>query len=194
MALGCLFALPVLACDLWVGSAGPIYDDPLELPPAPIGLVLGTSPRIQGRPNLYYEARLAAAEALYRSGRVPRLLLSGDGQRKSYDETLAMERDLLARGLPQSALLRDPSGLRTLDSLKNARDIFGVQRLIVVSQEFHAQRALFLARHLGLQAQALAARTPVSRRAWLKIRLREVGARCKAVLETRWGNSAPKPG
>jgi SanA protein len=163
--LALLCALPPLCCDVLVGRAGPVYRDPLELLPAPVGLVLGTSPRFSGRPNLYYQTRLDAAEALYRSGRVQRLLLSGDGQHKSYDETLSMQQDLLARGLPQAALLRDPSGLRTLDSLENARDIFGVEHLIVVSQEFHARRALYLAQRLGLRAQGLA------------------GARSKAVLE-----------
>jgi SanA protein len=178
-------ALPPLLADQWIGLSGPLERDPTRLSPAPMGLVLGTAPTVAGRPNLFYRARIEAARELWASGRVERLLLSGDGYRRGYDETAAMQRDLRAAGVPGEALLCDPNGLRTRDSLWNARELFGARRLIVVSQAFHARRALFLAKHLGLEAQALAAADP-HLSAWAKIRWRELGARNKAVLEVFW--------
>ena len=177
--------LPPLLADQWVGLSGPLERDPARLSPAPIGLVLGTAPTVEGRPNLFYRARIEAARELWASGRVERLLLSGDGYRRGYDETAAMLKDLRAAGVPPEALLSDPNGLRTRDSLWNARELFGARRLIIVSQAFHARRALFLAKHLGLEAQALAAADP-HLSAWAKIRWRELGARNKAVLEVLW--------
>ena len=177
--------LPPLLADQWVGSSGPVQRDPARLEPAPVGLVLGTAPTVQGRPNLFYRARIEAAQRLWASGRVQRLLLSGDGQRRGYDETRAMQTDLLAAGVPPEALICDPGGLRTRASLWNARELFGQRRLIVVSQAFHARRALFLARSLDIDAQALAASDP-HLGAWAKVRWRELGARNKAVFELLW--------
>lgn len=177
--------LPPLLADQWVGLSGPVERDPARLEPAPVGLVLGTAPTVQGRPNLFYRARIEAAQRLWASGRVQRLLLSGDGQRRGYDETRAMQTDLLAAGVPPEALICDPLGLRTRDSLWNASELFGERRLIVVSQAFHARRALFLARSLGIDAQAFAASDP-HLGAWAKVRWRELGARNKAVFELLW--------
>ena len=163
LALGALGLLAALAAwlaerSLERSSAARIVSDPATLPAASAGaetaLVLGAAPiGPEGGPNRYFEYRLDAAASLWRSGRVRLLLLSG-----APGEPEAMRAGLVARGVPDGALRLDDGGLRTRDSLRQARTVFGQTRLIVVSQRFHLARALFLARADGLDAWGLEAR------------------------------------
>jgi SanA protein len=163
LALGALGLVVVLAAwlaerSLERSSAARIVSDPAALPPDLVdggaGLVLGAAPiGPEGGPNRYFEYRLDAAALLWRAGKVRLLLLSG-----APGEPEAMRAGLVARGLPETALRLDDGGLRTRDSLRRARTVFGQKRLIVVSQRFHLARALFLARADGLDAWGLEAR------------------------------------
>ena len=135
-----------------------VRNNPEEVPRFETALVLGTAPfgvRGQNLRTLTY--RLDAAAALWHSGRVKRLLASGNRIDDSYDETAAMRDGLLARGVPASVIELDPLGRRTWDSIRRARDIFGQRRLLVVSQRDHLARSVFLARHLGIEAWGVAA-------------------------------------
>lgn len=163
LALGALGLVVVLAAwlaerSLERSSAARIVSDPAALPPdladGGAGLVLGAAPiGPEGGPNRYFEYRLDAAALLWRAGKVRLLLLSG-----APGEPEAMRAGLVARGVPEGALRLDDGGLRTRDSLRRARTVFGQKRLIVVSQRFHLARALFLARADGLDAWGLEAR------------------------------------
>ena len=136
-----------------------LSDDPAKLPATDVALVLGAAPiGPEGGPNRYFEYRLDAAAALWRAGKVKYLLVSGDNRPPDYDEPTAMRAGLIARGVPAAAIYRDFGGLRTWDSVLRARAVFGQHRLIIVSQGFHAARAIFLARRAGLDAWGLAAR------------------------------------
>ena len=136
-----------------------LFDDPAKLPDVDVALVLGAAPiGPEGGPNRYFEYRLDAAAALWRAGKAKYLLVSGDNSRPDYDEPSAMRAGLIARGVPASAIYRDFAGVRTRDSMLRAKSVFGQQRLIVVSQGFHAARAIFLARGEGIEAWGLAAR------------------------------------
>jgi SanA protein len=136
-----------------------LTDDPAALPAVDVALVLGAAPiGPEGGPNRYFEYRLDAAAALWRAGKVRYLLVSGDNRRPDYDEPTAMRAGLIARGVPAEAIYRDFAGVRTRDSMLRARSVFGQQRLIVVSQGFHAARAIFLARRDGVETWGLAAR------------------------------------
>jgi SanA protein len=129
------------------------------LPDVEVALVLGAAPiGPEGGPNRYLEYRLDAAAALWRAGKVKYLLLSGDRRPPDYDEPSVMRARLIARGVPAQAIYRDFGGIRTRDSVLRARSVFGQRRLIIVSQGFHASRAIFLARHEGIEAWGLAAR------------------------------------
>ena len=155
----------VLALAAWLAerslewsSAARIVSDPAALPAGASGveaaLVLGAAPiGPEGGPNRYFEYRLDAAALLWRAGKVRLLLLSG-----APGEPEAMRAGLVARGVPEGALRLDEDGLRTRDSLRHARNLFGQTRLIVVSQRFHLARALYLARARGLDAWGLEAR------------------------------------
>jgi SanA protein len=133
--------------------------DAAALPDVDVALVLGAAPiGPEGGRNRYLEYRLDAAAALWRAGKVKYLLVSGDKRPPDYDEPSAMRAGLIARGVPAAAIYRDFAGLRTRDSILRARSVFGQHRLVIVSQGFHANRAIFLARREGIEAWGLEAR------------------------------------
>jgi SanA protein len=137
------------------------FADPARVPSTDVALVLGTAPiRPEGGPNRYFVYRLDAAAALWKLGKVKYFIVSGSGE-----EPDAMRAGLIKRGVPAQVIYRDPAGYRTWDSVLRARDVYGQRRLVIVSQRFHLDRALFIARHEGLLAAGLAARdvdTPYS--------------------------------
>jgi SanA protein len=159
-----------------------IYQDVQHVPPNDVALVLGTSKYINGRLNPYYQGRVDAALALYRAGKVSRILVSGDNSRLDYDEPLAFEQDLIRLGVPESAITLDRAGLRTLDSIVRARETFGLTRFVVVSQRFHCERALFIAHSKGLRAIGFAARE-VMHPVRYRVMVREYLARVKAGID-----------
>ncbi|MEY6431068.1 ElyC/SanA/YdcF family protein [Thioalkalicoccus limnaeus] len=163
-------------------ARGQIHDDLARVPPAPVALVLGTSSRRPGGPNLFYSPRIEAAAELYHAGRVRAILVSGDNATPHYNEPQTMRRDLIAHGVPDEYITLDYAGFRTLDSMIRAKAVFGQDHLIIVSQRFHAERALFLAHHAGIRATAYAAADP-SQNWYSRVRRRETLARAAAVLD-----------
>ena len=132
-------------------SAGRLYDSAADIPHREVGLVLGCSRRLgSGDPNPFFDSRVHAAAELFRAGKVDYLLVSGDNHTKGYDEATAMRDALLQAGIPADRIYSDCAGFRTLDSMVRARDVFGLKQVTVVSQEFHNQRAIFLASHQNL--------------------------------------------
>ncbi|WP_119393694.1 SanA/YdcF family protein [Salinibius halmophilus] len=155
-----------------------------------VALVLGTSKfLVGGGINQYYQNRINRAAELYQSGRVKILLVSGDNGTLAYNEPVQMQRDLMRLGVPESAIVLDYAGFRTLDSVQRAHKVFGLDHMLVVSQPFHLPRALFLAEQVGMQAQGVAAAEP---HWWwnARVRLREVLARNVAILDTLMGRQA----
>ena len=186
-AASLLVAVP-LACDLVVGRSAVVYASADAVPHHRVALVLGTSPTVAaGRPNLYYRYRLEAAAALWEAGAVDGFLVSGDNGTVEYDEPTAMREDLAALGVPLEAITCDYAGFRTLDSVVRAKEVFGLDEVVVVSQAFHAECAVFLAGRCGLDAVGFAARTPSARRTRWKNRAREVLARTLAVWDVAIG-------
>jgi SanA protein len=151
-----------------------------KLPRRECALLLGTNKYLaRGKVNWYYRYRIEAAARLYRSGKVERILLSGDGRSRYYDEVKRMRRDLIRRGIPASALVSDPGGVRTLESIRRSAERFGCRRPIIVSQPFHLERALYIARALGMEALGYAAAAREDTPAALRMRIREILARGK---------------
>jgi SanA protein len=175
-----------LVCDLVVGAGTAVFTDPAKVPHHRVALVLGTSPTVAGRANLFYTARLAAAAELYHAGAVDGLLVSGDNGSHAYDEPTAMKDGLVALGVPAAHVTCDFAGFRTLDSIVRAKHVFGLDAFVIVSQPFHAQRAVFLARAHGIDALAFGASNP-NMKAWLKVRARETAARTLAVFDVLAG-------
>ncbi|GAB5519725.1 MAG: hypothetical protein RhofKO_19760 [Rhodothermales bacterium] len=168
-----------------------IYTDLEDLPEREVALVLGTSPKINGVPNVFYTTRIAAARSLYEADKVSHILASGDNSTQYYNEPGAMQDDLVDNGVPADSITMDYAGLRTLDSVVRADEIFGQKSFVIVSQRFHAERAVFLARSHGLDAIAYCAENvPMSHAP--KVYLREYGARIKALLDTYVLDTRPR--
>lgn len=122
-------------------------------------LVLGAGVFSDGEPTPVLEGRLRAALALWQGGRVTWILVSGDNRTPRYNEPQAMRRWLLKQGVPADRVLTDYAGRRTHASLKRARLVFGMERAVVVTSDFHLPRALYLADRVGLQAIGVPAPT-----------------------------------
>ncbi|MCP4501371.1 MAG: hypothetical protein GY822_15540 [Deltaproteobacteria bacterium] len=182
--LPALFVAVVVLSDLRIGfhATERITDDVNEVIPVEVGLVLGTTPGKKSNPNQFFSLRMDSAAALFHAGKVRALLVSGANTSRHYNETKAMEDALVARGVPRLAITRDEAGLRTLDSIIRAKKIFGLKEVVVVSQRFHLERALFLADHHGLVTTGFAT-AGVDFRNHLGIRFREVLARVKANID-----------
>jgi len=162
-----------------------------DLPVVRVGLVLGCSPKMRdGRENSFFSRRISAASELFRAGRVQYLLLSGDNSRADYDEPGAMRRALVRAGVPASRLVLDDAGFRTLDSVIRAKEVFGLQEVTIVSQHFHNERAVYLARTHGLRAFGFDA-AGVGGLEGARIALREAVSRIFAVLDVNVFHTRP---
>ncbi len=162
-----------------------------ETPECQVGLVLGTSKYAEGDVNRYYRARIEAAAELYHAGRIRAILVSGDASTRYYDETTTMQRDLIELGVPEDYILLDYAGVRTLDSVFRAKKVFGLDRVTVVSQQFHCERALYLADAVGLAATGYCAEdTPYSDS--LMMRGRETLARVMAFADLNLFGTQPR--
>jgi SanA protein len=172
-------ALAVIGANLAVlggGRGGHVAGSP------DCALVLGAGLRDDGTPSDVLRDRLDEALDLYRAGRVSRIIVSGDHQTATYDEPNAMRVYLEAKGVPAEAVFMDHAGLDTYSSMWRARHVFGVSRIVVVTQQFHLARAVWCARALGMEAEGSAADRHLYRGiAWLQ--LREVVSRTKAVVD-----------
>jgi SanA protein len=173
----------LLLCERRVASAaeGRCHTDLATIEARPVALLLGTAPDFDGRENAFYTTRIEAAAELFNAGKVRAILASGDNSRRDYDEPSDMKADLIAAGVPAEFITLDYAGFRTRDSVIRAKEVFGQLDLIVVSQRFHAERALFIAQQQGIEACAYIARDPSSRVSNFRVRAREVLARTLAV-------------
>lgn len=131
-----------------------IFDNLNQVPSKKYGLVLGTSKWGRVGINPYFRFRMEAAAQLYHHHKVEKLIVSGDNHVKTYDETTDMAMYLIQLGVPDSAIIRDYAGFRTFDSVVRAQKVFHCHELIIVSQKFHNQRAIFIAHHYGIDAVA----------------------------------------
>ena len=153
-------------------------------PEAPVALVLGAQVYPDGTPSAFLAGRLDLARRLLEAGRVQVLLLSGDGAAREYDEPKAMQAYLAAAGVPAERMVLDRYGLDTYDSCVRASRVYGVQRLLVVTQSYHLPRAVGTARALGLDADGVGdVAVRWMSRAWLKGLLRDQLACVKTVID-----------
>ncbi|MBQ4610107.1 MAG: YdcF family protein [Clostridia bacterium] len=141
-------------------------------------LVLGAGVWSGGRPSHMLADRLDVAIDAYDAGAAPKLLMSGDHGRKEYDEVNVMKEYAMAAGVPSEDVFMDHAGFSTYESIYRARDVFMAKRVLVVTQEYHLYRALYVARALGLEAEGISADLRPYR-GQLRYDLREMLARCK---------------
>jgi vancomycin permeability regulator SanA len=176
LAVG-LFVLPSLFIEV---RYAPAIVSMAQAPGAPVGVVFGAGLAPGGEASPLLAERLETALALWRAGKVQRLLLTGNSG-AHHDEIRAMRHYLLAAGMPEEALLGDLEGASTFDSCWHARSVFGVEEALLITQRFHLPRALFLASHAGIRAYGVAAG---GRPHWTSLSVwRELLARPLAVLD-----------
>ena len=175
--------------DQWVrrSTRAQMYSEVTFIPHCKVGLLLGTSKFLSGGwLNPYYQYRIAAAVALFKAGRIDYILVSGDNGHAYYNEPETMQADLIAAGIRPDRIVLDYAGFRTLDSILRCRDVFGEERIVIISQPFHNARALFIANHKGMNAVAFNAQDVSNSLGW-KVLLREKFARVKMLLDLAFG-------
>ncbi len=193
MALGAtllLASLLFLGANVWVltqTQARIQHSLPL-CGPERVGIVFGTSHWTRsGVRNPHFDARINAASRLIRLGRVEHLLLSGDNRTRYYNEPVTMWRDLRGQHVRDEDMTLDYAGFSTFDTLARARDVFGVEQALLVTQSWHLPRALFIADALGIEAVGCAAPERPVAGLW-RLQVREWAARASTVGDLYlWG-------
>jgi SanA protein len=180
--------------NIWVvvKTSQSVFTEYESLPNYPVALVLGTSNKTTaGTPNQFFERRMDTAAALFKVGKIQHFIVSGDNRTKFYNEPFEMQKALISRGVPTSAITLDYAGLRTLDSVVRCKEIFGQNKIIIITQPFHSYRALFISQFYDIEAAAMGASDPgldIS----FKVKLREYFARSKAVLDLYLFRTEPR--
>jgi SanA protein len=189
------FALLILIflCNFTINSStkGKTFSRVDEVPQNQVGLVLGTAKKlVSGQPNQYYSFRINATIELYNAKKIAYVLVSGDNGSRYYNEPKTIKNDLIAGGIPAEKIFLDYAGFRTLDSMVRAKEVFGLEKVTVISQKFHNERAIYLAQKKGLTAVGFNAKD-VTGNSGLKIHLREYLARVKVFIDLLF-NTQPK--
>ncbi len=188
-----LAAAALVGSDAWVNRStkNQLFTDVSTVPAKKVGLLLGTSKYLKGgRINLYYQYRIDAAVKLFKAGKIKFVLISGDNSEEHYNEPESMKNDLLAAGIPAANIVLDYAGFRTLDSLLRCKIVFGTTDITIISQEFHNQRALFIANHKDINAVAYNAGAVSVAAGGLRTNIREKFARVKMMLDLLFGKDA----
>lgn len=144
-------------------------------------MVLGCKVFDDGTPSDRLKDRLTVGISIFKTGICDKILMSGDSEYADYDEVGAMKREALAAGITEEEILLDPYGLSTYESLIRFRDEFGGKRLVIVTQEYHLYRALYIAEKLGIEAYGVHADLQPYQKQ-MQMELREILARCKDVF------------
>jgi SanA protein len=179
--------LLIICCDLWItfSSKNQLFDSINNLPHNKVGMILGTSRYLSnGKPNLYFKNRMDAGILLFKKKKIDFILVSGDNRKVNYNEPKQMTLYLLSKGIPEHRIIQDYGGRRTLDSVIRGNLIFDLTQFTIISQEFHNERAVFIANNhnlnvVGFNAKPVLYNTILS----LNNRLREYLARVKAVFD-----------
>ena len=174
MAVGCILCIHKHVAN---------YSDPFSyssidsIPHNHCALVLGTSKYLSnGRRNLFYTNRINATVQLYFCSKIDYIIVSGDNRNRNYNEPITMYNDLVAAGIPGRKIILDYAGFRTLDSVVRCKEVFGQDKFTIVSQQFHNQRALYIARKKDIEAIAFNAESDKEPLDY-KVNLREIAAR-----------------
>lgn len=189
-----LLFFSIACCNYWIvnSTKKQLYSDINLIPTRKVGLVLGASKKTsRGTNNLYFSYRMQAAYELFKAKKVQYLLLSGDNHVKGYDEPSDMREALIALGMPDSCIVLDYAGFRTLDSVVRSNEVFGEDSITIISQEFHNQRALFISNKNNINAIGFNAKE-VNKNYSFKTRFREYFARVKCVLDIYVLYTSPK--
>lgn len=163
-------------------SYGKVHDV-ADTEPRDVAIVLGAQVLPSGTPSAYLRGRLDVAANLYRSGKAKVILVSGDNRETHYNEPKVMKTYLVSKGVPAARIVEDFAGLDTYDTCVRARRIFGVDRAIMVTQDYHEIRTVATCRMTGLDATGTPDRSQIHDKVWWKGWAREFGARGKMITD-----------
>ncbi len=162
------------------------------VPSAPVALILGAGLLADGTPSAVLQDRIDIAIDLYQAGKVKKLLMSGDNSTIFYNEPGAMKTYALSKGIPEEDIVLDYAGRRTYDSCYRLKSIFGVDEAIIITQNYHLSRALFLCRNLGVTAYGVSSDlTFYLRHRYVIWRVREVAATLGAYWDIYFRHPTP---
>ena len=180
-----LGAAAVGSCVAWVRAPARGYiRNEHNVPRVPVALVLGAQVYPSGWPSAFLRARLDLAKRLYDAKRVETILVSGASDAPEYDEPKAMRAYLIEAGVPETDIIEDRHGDDTYDSCVRAKEVFGLDEVVLVSQSYHLPRAVGTARRLGLRAYGVGDESVRSRREpWISGSIRDQAACVKAVWD-----------
>lgn len=167
-----------------------IYSKVDEVPECYTAIVLGALVSETGNPSSFLKDRLDVAVELYRQHKIKRFLLSGDHGRKTYDEVNSMKNYLISEGINTEDIFLDHAGFDTYSTMVRAKEVFEVDNAIIVTQEFHLPRAVYIARSKGINAFGIIA----DRQEYyslIRLKMRESLAKVKAFAEVKI-NKKPK--
>ena len=171
-------------------AKGKLYTNTKRIPYNKVGLLLGTSKFVNKHINPFYSYRIQAAAALIKDHKIKYLIISGDNGRKDYNEPESMREDLINDGIDSNIIYLDYAGFRTFDSIKRLKEIFGQDSVTIISQQFHNERAIYIASMEGINAIGFNA-NDVSASIGFRTMLREKLARVKVFLDF-WFGKKPK--
>lgn len=138
-----------------------IYNDVNKIPENKVGLLLGTSPvTSDGETSMFFINRMNATKELVENNKIKYILVSGDNKTTAYNEPKYMRNYLLKLNIDEDIIIADYGGRRTLDSVIRSSEIFQQDKITIISQKFHNQRAIFIARKNGIDAIAFNAKYP----------------------------------
>ena len=179
-------------CNHWVISSTKkqAYSNVDSIPFRRVGVVLGTNKSWHKEENPYFKYRIEAASTLFKAGKIKHIIVSGDNHISYYDEPKDMKDALVQMGVPDSCITLDDAGFRTFDSVIRCKEVFGQDSITIISQEFHNQRALFIANYYNMSAIAFNAED-VPKLFSFDTRVREYFAKCKAVLDLYVFHASP---
>ena len=141
-------------------------------------IVLGCLVRDDGSLSAMLRDRLIRSIELYKAGAAPKIIMSGDHGRVDYDEVNAMKQYAIDNGVPSSDVFMDHAGFSTYETIYRAKEVFGADKVLIVTQEYHLYRALYIAKQLGIEAYGVSADLNTYG-GQTKRDVREILARCK---------------
>jgi SanA protein len=162
------------------------------VPPAPVAIVFGAGLWRDGTPTTVLRDRITIAAELFFSGKVQKILMSGDNSYLDYNEPGAMRDYAISLGIPEEAIVLDYAGRRTYDTCYRAGAIFGLQQVILVTQGFHLPRAIYTCNALGVKAVGVASdRQVYLTRSLIYWNLRELAATLTALIQVHITHPLP---
>jgi SanA protein len=187
LLLVCIAVLWIADIYITKHAEGKIFSTIDQTPSVRTGLLLGTSKYLRnGYINHYFVYRIEAATELFKSGKIQYIVISGDNSRSTYDEPTDMKNELIKNGIDSTKIYLDYAGFRTFDSVVRVKEIFSQDSILIISQKFHNERALYIADKLTIKAYGYNAKD-VTTKYGIKTIIREKFARVKVILDFIFG-------